>query len=70
MESKNLLSRTRSKTDERVVEITLTQTGKDLETKASCVPAQILEAMNLNVGDMQQLKLMSDKAFEQAQNKL
>lgn len=61
LESKSYLSRTRSKDDERVVKIQLTEKGHQLKEKASCVPMQILESLQLSPEDMQQLKLLSDK---------
>jgi len=67
LEVKKLLSRTRSKADERVVLIALTTEGENLKEKASCVPMQILKALNLDLEDLQQLKAMSDKVVERAQ---
>lgn len=63
LESKNLVARTRSKTDERVVEVTLTRKGKTLKEKATCVPLQIVNALQLTPEDLQQLKSMSDKVI-------
>lgn len=68
LEGKELLTRTRSKADERVVHITLTKAGKDLKENAACIPMQILKALNLDLADMQQLKAMSDKVVDRAQN--
>ncbi len=64
LESKSFLTRNRSKTDERVVRIQLTRQGRDLREKASCVPVQILESMNMSLEDMQQLKTLSDKVVQ------
>lgn len=61
LESKSYLTRTRSKDDERVVKIQLTEKGYQLKEKASCVPMQILESLQLSPEDMQQLKSLSDK---------
>jgi len=61
LESKSYLTRTRSKDDERVVKIQLTEKGYQLKEKASCIPMQILESLQLSVEDMQQLKSLSDK---------
>ncbi|MFC0343125.1 MarR family winged helix-turn-helix transcriptional regulator [Epilithonimonas hispanica] len=63
LESKSYLSRTRSKDDERVVKIQLTEKGHQLKEKASCVPMQILESLQLSPEDMQQLKSLSDKVI-------
>lgn len=69
LEGKKLLTRTRSKVDERVVLIALTPEGEILKEKASLVPMQILKALNLDLEDLQQLKAMSDKVVERAQKK-
>lgn len=61
LEGKSLLTRTRSKTDERVVKIQLTTQGTELKEKASCIPMQIFEALKLDYSDMQQLKALADK---------
>lgn len=61
LEGKSLLTRTRSKTDERVVKIQLTTQGAELKEKASCIPMQIFEALKLDYSDMQQLKALADK---------
>jgi DNA-binding MarR family transcriptional regulator len=67
LEAKNLLTRTRRKSDERVVEIHLSDSGRELKQKAACVPNQILTALNLNLEDMHALKTLSDKIFKNAQ---
>lgn len=64
LEAKKLLTRTRSKSDERVVEISLTDEGRKLKEKATCVPSQILTALNLEIEEMHALKTLSDKVFE------
>lgn len=70
LEGKKLLTRTRSKADERVVLIALTEEGKNLKEKASSVPMQILQALHLDLDDLHQLKAMSDKIVERAQKKI
>lgn len=67
LEAKKLLTRTRSKTDERVVQIELSKEGQNLKEKASCIPMQILKALNLDLEDLEQLKAMSDKVVEHSQ---
>lgn len=61
MESKLLVTRTRSSSDERIVNIALTQNGKALQIKAANVPAQLIEAMNVTVEDLQELKNIISK---------
>lgn len=65
LESKALLTRRRSKEDERVVKIHLTENGRKLKEKAACVPIELAKAMNLNLEEMQQLKDLSDKFARQ-----
>lgn len=64
LEHKTYLTRTRSKEDERVVKIELTEKGHQLKAKASCVPIQILKSLNLSLEDMNQLKTLSDKVVQ------
>ncbi len=64
LERKTYLTRTRSKEDERVVKIELTEKGHQLKEKASCVPMQILKSLNLSLEDMNQLKTLSDKVVQ------
>jgi len=66
LESKSLLTRTRSKEDERVVKIKLTEQGIELKEKASCIPMQIFEALKLNYADMVQLKDLAEKIVKNA----
>lgn len=61
LEAKALLTRTRSKSDERVVKIKLTKQGLLLKEKASCIPMQIFQTLNLEYDDMVQLKSLADK---------
>ena len=61
MEAKLLLSRTRSSSDERIVNIALTQNGKALQIKASNIPTQLIEAMNVTVEELQELKNIISK---------
>lgn len=68
LENKMLLTRTRSKSDERVVKIRLTDQGLLLKEKASCIPMQIFEALKLDYVDMQQLKALADKIVKNAGN--
>lgn len=67
LESKSLLTRTRSKEDERVVKIKLTKQGTALKEKASCIPMQIFEALKLDYADMTQLKALAEKVVKNAE---
>ena len=61
MEAKLLVTRTRSSSDERIVNITLTQNGKALQIKAANIPAQLIESMNVTVEELQELKNIISK---------
>ena len=68
LEAKVLLTRTRSKEDERVVKIQLTAQGLQLKEKASCIPMQIFEALKLDYTDMVQLKALAEKIVDNVGN--
>ncbi|TWI21540.1 MarR family winged helix-turn-helix transcriptional regulator [Sphingobacterium siyangense] len=68
LETKALLTRTRSKEDERVVKVQLTAQGLQLKEKASCVPMQIFEALKLDYADMVQLKALAEKIVHNVGN--
>jgi len=57
LEVKGILTRTRSISDERVVIISLTSLGESLKEKAQCVPQEILQALNVSIEDLKQLKV-------------
>lgn len=61
LETKSLVSRTRSTTDERIVNITLTTKGKELQTQAATIPQQLMQAMNLEMEDLEELKRIITK---------
>ncbi|MGE8302219.1 MULTISPECIES: MarR family winged helix-turn-helix transcriptional regulator [Sphingobacterium] len=68
LETKALLTRTRSKTDERVVKIKLTKQGLQLKEKANCIPMKIFEALKLDYADMVQLKALAEKIVNNVGN--
>ncbi|GAF66848.1 putative transcriptional regulator [Bacillus sp. TS-2] len=61
MEENHLIKRTRSKGDERVVEVTLTEQGKQAKSKAAQIPIKFLEQTNLNEQELTQLKKILTK---------
>lgn len=61
MEAKSYLSRKRKKEDERVVEVFLTEEGKNLQKLACSIPAKMVEKLNLSEGDLLELKTSVDK---------
>ncbi|RYU93648.1 MarR family winged helix-turn-helix transcriptional regulator [Emticicia agri] len=64
LEQKGIVKRERSTADERVVFISLTEQGKALETKATCIPEQLMQSLNMSMEDMIQLKSISDKILK------
>lgn len=68
MESNGILQRKRSLDDERVVNITITEKGKSIETKASLIPCAVKEALKTSdeqVGQLrEQLKSLLDITSE------
>lgn len=56
MEAAGLLQRRRAATDERVVEVSLTEAGLDLRQAATAIPQQILCATGVDVSEAQSLK--------------
>lgn len=61
LETKSLVSRTRSSIDERIVNITLTMKGKELQKQAATIPQQLMQAMNLEMADLEELKRIITK---------
>lgn len=56
LEAEGYLSRTRSKDDERVVIVQLTDSGRALRKQAEAVPQCILEATGQSVGELHKLQ--------------
>jgi DNA-binding MarR family transcriptional regulator len=57
LEVKGILTRTRSTTDERVVIVSLTSFGESLKEKAQCIPEKVVQAINVSIEDLKQLKI-------------
>ncbi|GIM94910.1 MarR family transcriptional regulator [Paractinoplanes toevensis] len=55
LETQGMIRRERGTTDERTVEIHLTDTGTALEQQVADVPAQIICALDLNLDEYRQL---------------
>ncbi|NAW50302.1 MarR family transcriptional regulator [Elizabethkingia argentiflava] len=56
MEQKEMIIRSRSSTDERVVYLSVTQKGALLRKKAEDIPRQLMESMNISEEDLNALK--------------
>ncbi|MCC5896064.1 MAG: MarR family transcriptional regulator [Alkalibacterium sp.] len=65
MEERGLVKRTRSLTDERVVEVTLTDKGKAIEKKAEEVPVAFTKEINLEEAEYFELKRILTKILDQ-----
>ncbi|UXZ04427.1 MarR family winged helix-turn-helix transcriptional regulator [Moraxella nasicaprae] len=52
LQSKDLIARTRSQTDERTVIITLTNQGRALEHQAVNIPNQVADCLNLTADEV------------------
>jgi MarR family transcriptional regulator, organic hydroperoxide resistance regulator len=55
LEQKGWVTRTRDKTDERVLDVKLTPAGKDLREKAAGIPVQMGKCLRLTQNEAQQL---------------
>ena len=67
LEAQGYLRRERQQTDERVVHLSLTRSGKDLRRKALAVPEAIVERLGIDVADLQRLRVELDSVIERSQ---
>ncbi|WP_323125835.1 MarR family winged helix-turn-helix transcriptional regulator [Gracilibacillus oryzae] len=65
MEEHGLVKRERSKEDERIVEVVLTEQGKQTEKQAEQIPLKFIEQTNLDVEEAIQLKRILNKMLVQ-----
>ncbi|MCT3671836.1 MarR family transcriptional regulator [Elizabethkingia anophelis] len=61
LEQKKLITRSRSKEDERIVKIKLTSEGQSLQKKAASIPKQLFEDMKVPEEELKQLKTTIEK---------
>lgn len=61
MENKKMIIRKRKESDERAVEIHLTQSGKALKKAAAEIPAKMIQALGLSEQELNQLKRIANK---------
>ena len=61
LQSKDLIARTRSQTDERTVIITLTNQGRALEHKAVNIPYQVADCLNLTADEVAVLQKIASQ---------
>lgn len=61
LEENGLVLRERSRTDERVVDISLTPAGRALRQKCAAIPGQLFERLGYSAGDADKLKKQLDR---------
>ena len=61
LEQKKLVTRSRSKEDERIVKIKLTSEGENLQKKAVGIPKKLFEDMKVPEEELEQLKTTIEK---------
>ncbi|QOW09102.1 MarR family transcriptional regulator [Kaistella flava (ex Peng et al. 2021)] len=64
LEAKSYLVRKRKKEDERVVEVSLTEEGRNLQKMACSIPGKMAEKLNLSDDDLLELKATVDKLMQ------
>lgn len=64
LEAKGLIKKTRLQTDERVVNVALTEEGLKLKEKAKNIPAQITGCFNLSLDEASQLYTILQKLLK------
>ncbi|CEJ69905.1 MarR family winged helix-turn-helix transcriptional regulator [Chryseobacterium oranimense] len=69
LESKGIISRKRKKEDERVVEVFLTEAGKQLQKKACEIPGKIQTTIGIETEDLLHLKETVLKILNKIENK-
>ncbi|KUI32693.1 MarR family winged helix-turn-helix transcriptional regulator [Mycobacterium sp. GA-2829] len=57
LEANGYVNRRRSRTDERQVEVVLTDAGQALEERAQCIPEQLFSATGLSADEAEQLRV-------------
>lgn len=66
LEQKGLIKRERSVSDERVVEISLSEKGSQLRYLACAIPQKLLASLNITQEELAQLHLIVNKILDQA----
>ena len=56
LENKGFISRIRKKEDERIVELFLTENGKNLRQEACGIPEKLLEQIHVQIEDLKKFK--------------
>lgn len=66
LQQKGFIMRNRKKSDERVVEVTVTDAGNKLKTKVIPVPQKVMEAMDVTLEELLELKQIVLKILNKA----
>lgn len=61
MQQKDLIGRDRSRADERIVNISITEKGQKLKTEAEKMPQELIDSMYISVDDLKMLKAIIEK---------
>ncbi|MCV7421750.1 MarR family transcriptional regulator [Mycobacterium yunnanensis] len=56
LEANGFVSRRRSQADERLVEVTLTESGLELQARAQCIPESLFSSTGMTEGDAANLR--------------
>lgn len=56
LEANGFVRRERSRDDERLVEVTLTEDGRDLQGRAQCIPERLFSSTGMTEGDAAELR--------------
>ncbi|RIJ47310.1 MarR family transcriptional regulator [Maribellus luteus] len=70
LEAKELIHRCRRRSDERVVEITLTEKAGSLKNKAVLVPEKVVKDIGLTIEDLEDLKRIVTKILNKTKKSL
>ena len=70
LEAKELIHRCRRRSDERVVEITLTEKASSLKNKAVRVPEKVVKDIGLTIEDLEDLKRIVTKILNKTKKSL
>lgn len=65
LEQKGLLNRSRSKEDERIVQVKLSEEGRKMKQKAACIPEQMMQGISLDAAELKQLNESLSKMMDQ-----
>ena len=67
MEQQGLIERTRSASDERIVQLAVTAKGRKLKAECACIPEQMMAATDFAPAKAQQLKRLLDELLRTLQ---